>query len=50
MSLPWATFSPVTFARTTPRCWPPPIRGRGRRIGDYLLALEESKGVRGVLR
>ena len=29
---------------------PQEIRGRGRMIGDYLLALEESKGVRGVLR
>ncbi len=29
---------------------PEEIRGRGRMIGDYLLALEETKGVRGVLR
>ncbi|HSO34479.1 MAG TPA: DUF255 domain-containing protein [Labilithrix sp.] len=29
---------------------PEEIRARGRMIGDYLLALEESKGVRGVLR
>jgi uncharacterized protein len=29
---------------------PEEIRGRGRMIGDYLLALEESKGVRGALR
>jgi hypothetical protein len=29
---------------------PEQIRGRGRMIGDYLLALEETKGVRGVLR
>ncbi len=29
---------------------PEEIRSRGRMIGDYLLALEESKGVRGVLR
>ena len=29
---------------------PEEIRGRGRMIGDYLLALEESKGVRGVLK
>jgi len=29
---------------------PEEIRSRGRMIGDYLLALEESKGVRGVLK
>jgi hypothetical protein len=29
---------------------PEQIRGRGRMLGDYLLALEETKGVRGVLR
>jgi uncharacterized protein YyaL (SSP411 family) len=29
---------------------PEDIKSRGRMIGDYLLALEESKGVRGVLK
>ena len=29
---------------------PEEIRSRGRMIGDYILALEESKGVRGVLK
>jgi len=29
---------------------PEEIKSRGRMIGDYLLALEESKGVRGVLK
>lgn len=29
---------------------PEEIKARGRMIGDYLLALEESKGVRGVLK
>ena len=29
---------------------PEEIRGRGRMIGDFLLALEETKGVRGVIR
>jgi uncharacterized protein YyaL (SSP411 family) len=29
---------------------PEEIKARGRMIGDYLLALEESKGVRGALR
>jgi uncharacterized protein len=29
---------------------PAAIKARGRMIGDYLLALEESKGVRGVLK
>jgi hypothetical protein len=28
---------------------PEDIKGRGRMIGDYLLALEESKGIRGGL-
>jgi hypothetical protein len=29
---------------------PEEIKARGRMIGDYLLALEESKGVRGVAK
>ncbi|MBS2012101.1 MAG: thioredoxin domain-containing protein [Deltaproteobacteria bacterium] len=29
---------------------PEEIKGRGRMLGDYLLALEESKGVRGVAK
>ena len=29
---------------------PEEIKSRGRMVGDYLLALEESKGVRGVLK
>ena len=29
---------------------PEEIKSRGRMIGDFLLALEESKGVRGVLK